>query len=206
MAGRKKKCPRCGAAVLVPAQPRVQVDGGVVAPEPQIQIDCGHVYILVHPCMRGLVKIGYTTGPPEDRAKQLSQGTGVPPGEYLVAWHDEVNRPERVERLVHDRLKLSRLDSSREHFSLPLKDAIKIVQEVIREIQESEQLEAEKARGKAREEAKRLEAEARKEAKRLEAERAQAEANTEREFQRDQRRRETRDAERWFERQRRKRM
>ena len=38
---------------------------------------CGHVYILVNAAMPGMLKIGMTTRTPEERAREISQGTGV---------------------------------------------------------------------------------------------------------------------------------
>ena len=40
--------------------------------------DLGILYVLTNSFMPGLVKIGCTTGPVEDRIKALSGGTGVP--------------------------------------------------------------------------------------------------------------------------------
>jgi hypothetical protein len=40
--------------------------------------DSGILYVLTNPFMPGLVKIGCTTGPVEERIKGLSSATGVP--------------------------------------------------------------------------------------------------------------------------------
>jgi hypothetical protein len=38
----------------------------------------GYVYILINPSLKGLLKVGQTKKDPEERAKEISQGTGVP--------------------------------------------------------------------------------------------------------------------------------
>ena len=63
----------------------------------------GNVYILINPCMPELVKIGHTTRAPKERAKELSDDTGIPTP-FFVAWHEEVNRCEEIEQIVHARL------------------------------------------------------------------------------------------------------
>ncbi len=37
----------------------------------------GHIYILMNPTMPGYLKIGMTTRSPEERARELSNSTGV---------------------------------------------------------------------------------------------------------------------------------
>jgi hypothetical protein len=38
----------------------------------------GYIYLLINSAMEGFVKIGKTTKTPEERAKELSNATGVP--------------------------------------------------------------------------------------------------------------------------------
>jgi hypothetical protein len=99
----------------------------------------GAIYILINACMPGLVKIGYSTQSPEERAKKLSESTGVPTP-YLVAWHEDVNHCEEIERSVHTRLEKYRFNRNREFFAIPLKDAIQTVTEIANEFREQERL------------------------------------------------------------------
>lgn len=49
----------------------------------------GYVYILSNAAMPGLLKIGKTTRTPDERARELARGTGVP-GPYTVEHSVEV--------------------------------------------------------------------------------------------------------------------
>lgn len=91
----------------------------------------GYVYILVNPAFTGFVKIGKTINDPEDRARQLSVGSGVP-APYAVAWDALVNNCDYVERLIHQQLAESRSRKDREFFAIPLKKAIAIASCVVR--------------------------------------------------------------------------
>ncbi|MBJ6802772.1 DUF6157 family protein [Geomonas propionica] len=85
----------------------------------------GYVYILVNPAFTGFVKIGKTINDPEDRARQLSVGSGVP-APYAVAWDALVNDCDYVERLIHQQLTEFRSRKDREFFATPLKTAIAV--------------------------------------------------------------------------------
>jgi hypothetical protein len=97
----------------------------------------GVVYILINACMPGLVKIGHSTRSAVERAKELSDETGVPTP-FMVAWHEEVNDCEEIERRVHARLERFRFNRKREFFSIPLKEAIEVLQKVVGEFREKE--------------------------------------------------------------------
>lgn len=88
----------------------------------------GFVYVLRHPNMPELVKIGYTTRSPSIRAKELSKGTGVP-GEYEVAHAVEVEQPKRIEQQVHAKLSGYRV-SEGEFFRVQPKEALKAIREL----------------------------------------------------------------------------
>jgi len=75
----------------------------------------GYVYVMTNPAMPGLVKIGYTTGLPADRARELSAASGVPVP-FFVEFSIEVDEPFMLEALVHDQLAGFRLNPSREFF------------------------------------------------------------------------------------------
>ncbi len=89
----------------------------------------GHVYILLNAAMPGLVKIGSTTRTPAERAKELSQATGIPTP-FVVAFDEYVGSCEQAEREIHARLDKYRASSSREFFTVPLKEAIQVLVEV----------------------------------------------------------------------------
>jgi hypothetical protein len=92
----------------------------------------GHVYILLNASMPGLLKIGSTERTPEDRAGELSQGTGVP-SPYIVAYSEEVPDCQAAEGLIHARLDTFRTNPRREFFQLPLRDAIIELMQIVRE-------------------------------------------------------------------------
>ena len=128
----------------------------------------GYVYILINPCMPGLepipkpskhhqfdenrhdrrwfwdrllVKIGHSTRPSEERARELSQVTGVPVP-FAVAYEEEFGLYFReAEQEVHARLERHRCNQNREFFSLPLKDAIRVLAEVARAFRKQEEAE-----------------------------------------------------------------
>ncbi len=83
----------------------------------------GHVYLLVNASNPGLLKIGKTERTPEDRARELSTGSGVP-SPFMVAYSEDVPDCAKAERLIHKRLDKFRPNKNREFFQLPLKDAI----------------------------------------------------------------------------------
>lgn len=92
----------------------------------------GFVYVLVNPALPGMVKVGKTAGPPEDRAEQLSSATGVPSA-FIVAYAASVANMDQVEADAHALLSASgyRLSSSREFFTAAPTDAINAILAVI---------------------------------------------------------------------------
>lgn len=93
----------------------------------------GVIYILVTPTNRQLLKIGKTTRTAEERAEEISRGTGVP-APYWVAYDDAVLDCDKAESLIHQRLIEFRYTGDREFFRLPLKKAIPVVMQVIEEV------------------------------------------------------------------------
>jgi hypothetical protein len=87
----------------------------------------GFLYILVNPSMPGLLKIGKTTRFPDERAAELSADTGLPT-RFMVAYDWSVSDCDAAETQVHDLLKSFRINSDREFFALPLKQAIKSIE------------------------------------------------------------------------------
>lgn len=100
------RCPRCGL--------RIPDDSS-----------SGYVYVLVHPHMQGLVKIGKTQRPTAERIAELSQHTGVP-GRFVLAYEQHVTNCDIVEVFVHERLKGRRIQG-KEFFRIGVEEAIEAV-------------------------------------------------------------------------------
>jgi hypothetical protein len=87
------------------------------------------VYILQNPSFPDLLKIGSTRKAPEDRAKTLSKGTGVP-NEFDVLWVYTCFKSEIIEREVHKKLKQYRVNTQREFFKIDLQTAIDSIEQI----------------------------------------------------------------------------
>ena len=87
----------------------------------------GFVYILTNPMMPGLLKIGKTTRSVKERAKEISSATGVPKP-YIVEYWRITENVDADEKEVHKRL--AHTNSGKEFFNLPIKEAIKVIEEV----------------------------------------------------------------------------
>lgn len=66
-------------------------------------MDRGWVYIISNPAMPGLIKVGYSTRHPKERAKELKT-TGIPT-EYEVVFSVIVDGPRKLEQKIHRHLK-----------------------------------------------------------------------------------------------------
>lgn len=75
----------------------------------------GWVYVLSNVAMPGIFKIGMTTSTPEIRAKEVSQGTGVPMP-YVVEHAFYSENPKEDESAIHEALTEYRLNPNREFF------------------------------------------------------------------------------------------
>lgn len=94
----------------------------------------GYIYILLNRAFQNdHYKIGMTTKTPEERARELSSATGVP-RDFEVLYAQRVSDCNRAERLLHQQLHQYRSASNREFFQIPLKAAIKALEEVADEI------------------------------------------------------------------------
>lgn len=89
----------------------------------------GFVYVLYSPAMPGVYKIGSTTRSPNQRAEELSKGTGVPHA-YEVAYYAEFRCPSEQERRVHAALSENRVSMDREFFKVRLIEAIEAIEDV----------------------------------------------------------------------------
>ena len=80
------------------------------------------VYILSNPTTPGLLKIGYTKLTPDERAKQISNATGVALP-YKVEWAYKCFNGEQLEGEVHSKLRAYRVNNNREFFEISLEEA-----------------------------------------------------------------------------------
>ena len=78
--------------------------------------------------MPSLVKIGRTAGTSEERARALSSTTGVPTP-YVVVYDELVLDAAAVEKRMHQRFAIFRVNTRREHFEIPIKQAVRALQE-----------------------------------------------------------------------------
>tara|TARA_B100000780_G_C21071061_1_gene430984 strand:+ start:40 stop:510 length:471 start_codon:yes stop_codon:yes gene_type:complete len=80
------------------------------------------VYVLSNELQPGILKIGYTKLTPDERAKQISNATGVALP-YEVAWALRCFNAEELEGAVHHALSKYRVNSQREFFQIGLEEA-----------------------------------------------------------------------------------
>ena len=87
------------------------------------------VYILSNKAQPGILKIGYTNKHPEERAKQISNSTGVAlPFDVEFAFH--CYNGVSLEQECHDKLKEYRVNNNREFFQMSLDEAKATVKEL----------------------------------------------------------------------------
>ncbi|MDZ7969847.1 MAG: GIY-YIG nuclease family protein [Nostoc sp. DedSLP03] len=87
----------------------------------------GFVYVLLNPSFPDQIKIGLTEQTSELRAKQL-RTTGVPTP-FIVIYDELVSECELVERKLHQRFAAYRVSSDREFFRIPVREAVRALQE-----------------------------------------------------------------------------
>lgn len=80
--------------------------------------DSGILYVLTNPLMPGLVKIGCTTGPVEDRIKALSSHTGVSVA-FQCHFAARVDDMATKEKTLHQLFSDKRVNPNREFFQVP---------------------------------------------------------------------------------------
>lgn len=79
----------------------------------------GWVYILSNEYMPDVYKVGMTTLSPEERASQISQGTGIPfPFKVYSAYYSDDPRSHEAE--IHEYLSRYRISNNREFFHCPI--------------------------------------------------------------------------------------
>lgn len=94
----------------------------------------GWVYVLAHPEMPGLAKLGATRKHPIQRATELSAGTGVP-GQFTVAYYRSFSDAFEAEGLLHDRLADVRVDAAREFFRVSVEEAAGLIRGLAEELE-----------------------------------------------------------------------
>jgi hypothetical protein len=87
------------------------------------------VYIMSNPSIPNMYKIGYTKNNPTERAKQLSNSTGVVLP-YEVEWAFHCFNGESLEHEVHNALSQYRVNNQREFFQISLEEAKNKIAEV----------------------------------------------------------------------------
>jgi hypothetical protein len=88
----------------------------------------GFIYIFSNPSYHNLLKIGKTTKTPDERAKELSSGTGVATP-FKVEYEIQTSSFDKAEEIIHERLEKYRTNKKREFFELSLQEAISIVKQ-----------------------------------------------------------------------------
>ena len=87
----------------------------------------GRVYVLTSQAMPDMVKIGYTQGSVEKRARELSS-TGVPVP-FVVRFIRKTGDCRTLEGRVHSYLKRYRVSKKKEFFKVSVKDAVLAISE-----------------------------------------------------------------------------
>lgn len=96
----------------------------------QVTPICGFVYVLSNPRMPRLLKIGYTERAVDERAAEVSSGTGIPEPFVIEAYFASPN-PALDEHTVHQSLKQYRL-ANREFFELDIDQCLQVLYQVVR--------------------------------------------------------------------------
>lgn len=96
--------------------------------------DTAFVYVMSNRAMPGMIKIGFTTNLPEDRARELFSGHSGVPLPFEVVFRAVTMKWREVERLVHDRLAAHRVTTRREFFTVPRALAVETVRDSIMDV------------------------------------------------------------------------
>jgi len=89
----------------------------------------GYVYVVSHPNMRGMIKVGFTRRPIAQEVQELSWVSGLPERFVLEAAF-ESSSPEQHAAEVHKRLASKRVQGM-EYFEVTVPFALKVVQDVV---------------------------------------------------------------------------
>jgi len=89
----------------------------------------GYVYVLSHPKLRGLLKVGFTRRPVAQEVQELSWVSGLP-DRYVLEAAFESSSPEQHAAEIHKRL-ASRRVQGMEYFEVAVPFALKVARDVI---------------------------------------------------------------------------
>jgi len=89
----------------------------------------GYVYVLSHPKMPGLLKVGFTKRPVAQEIQELNWVSGLPE-RFVLEASFESSSPEKHTAEIHKRLAARRVQGM-EYFELSLPAALRVVQDVI---------------------------------------------------------------------------
>lgn len=87
------------------------------------------IYVLSNATMPNIVKIGYTTGTPDERAVELSRSTGVPVP-FVVEYGFWCFNSKALEYEIHKYLDLYRVSNGREFFQITVEEAKEVIQKL----------------------------------------------------------------------------
>jgi len=122
------RCKSCGAGTIVSITPGTYQSvacsacGAVLV---EFESLGGFVYVLSHPQMPNLLKIGFTTRQVEERVAELSAATSVP-GPFMIEGVFASSDPARHESMIHGMFAESRVES-KEFFRVDLVEALRTV-------------------------------------------------------------------------------
>src|SRR5260370_12198208 len=88
----------------------------------------GYVYILSNPSMKGLLKIGLSTRPVQERVAELNSATGVPMPFKVEAYFISSD-PEAHEQKIHAALSMCRV-KGKDFFEVPLSKPLVVIESV----------------------------------------------------------------------------
>ncbi|MGM1461496.1 GIY-YIG nuclease family protein [Bacillus cereus group sp. BceL310] len=102
----------------------------------------GYVYVLINPAIPEMVKVGMTTRDPEDRVEELSSATGVP-NQFILVYKERFVDCVLAEKMAHEILEARgcRVAQNREFFNVAIPEAINVVLEVKKHLQEHKSVE-----------------------------------------------------------------
>lgn len=127
-------CPACRdqTQLVLPTDKYELVCSRCGGPFKDIQVTSisGFVYVLSNPRIPGLLKIGYTERAVEERAAEISSGTGIPEPFAVEASFASPN-PSLDEHTVHQSLKEYRL-ANKEFFEVDLDQCLQVLYQVVR--------------------------------------------------------------------------
>ena len=86
----------------------------------------GYVYVLQTPAFPHLLKIGFTTRTPEERAEALSRHSGVPPP-YRVVFSEFFEDCYAAEQELHQILEAKR--RGKEFFHVSVEEAVDVIRD-----------------------------------------------------------------------------